>query len=597
MILRMKIINIPKTIIIAISLMAFTCVGILGPELYAATRGQIEDSLRRSEWTDGESSVCSSTTSVTQSSNISTPGLIYMIGDSIGEGIATELGSDLQEEDGWTIQPNNRVGRPISEGIEVAQSSSESILSAQYVLIVLGSNPDNKLNEEGVQEMVQAVRSAPSTIPIVWLGTNITRPDISEGALAFNTILRRSDQIRYIENSISPGSDQLHPESYAPLSELVANAFKSGSTPNIEQDRSGGACVCNFGNPTGLNVDKNFTLGSEGEERRINLIKYLIGDYDLTAEQAAGVLGNFMEESGGYHLPPDVNEGGSPGPPRFSGGYGWAQWTGSRQRSFIDFAVEAGFMNSENENATDAANYAYLKKELAEGYKETIPELKNNSTPEDAAVSFEATYERAGVPRMEDRKASARRAFEEYAAGASSGSTTSTGSGSSCTQGQAAIVGDSAFPLLTTKTNISNPGIFRDGTTSQGGHPYIAYDISTEVNTPVAAFISGKVTSIDQDKCPGRLISIYNSQLNLTVSYLHLAFDNHVALDDEVLVGQQIGLVGSAANGCSVPHLHIDAVEGTSRPGCSRENCSDASKRVFRDIGSPLFETFQRLAE
>jgi hypothetical protein len=78
----------------------------------------------------------------------------------------------------------------------------------------------------------------------------------------------------------------------------------------------------------GGTVDKGFSLGSTDRERRVNLGKALMNDYGLTTAQAAGIVGNFMQESGGANLPPNINEGGTAGPPRFSGGYGWAQWTG-----------------------------------------------------------------------------------------------------------------------------------------------------------------------------------------------------------------------------------------------------------------------------
>lgn len=337
-------------------------------------------------------------------------------------------------------------------------------------------------------------------------------------------------------------------------------------------------------------VDRNFTLGTDPMERRINLMRALISDYGLTPEQAAGPVGNFMWESGGHHLPPDVNEGQTNGPPRFSGGYGWAQWTGGRQRAFIDFAIENGYMVSESEHATDAANYAFLKYELNGSYAQTIEELRNQTTPEDAVISFEDTYERAGIPRIEQRTPLGRQVFVEYLGSSPRGSLGSCGG-----TGNAAIVGEHAFPLITTKGGIENPGIFANGTTGQGGHPYTAYDILVPPGTPVAAFLSGTVTRITQDRCPGRMISIYNEESDLTISYLHLDFNNHVAQGERVSAGQQIGIIGPAVNGCGIPHLHIDAAQGSSRPACSRNSCPTASQAMFVDIGPQLYLTYQAL--
>lgn len=396
--------------------------------------------------------------------------------------------------------------------------------------------------------------------------------------------------------------------------EAAVYGFSSGDfrsirrgTPNY--DPTAESECSTSGGAANLTVGKDFSLGpydsskpETGVKRRVNLLIAISKDYGLTPEQAAGPVGNFMTESGGLHLPPDVNEGGESGPPKFKGGYGWAQWTASRQRTFIQYAVDNQYMSSESAHATDAANYAYLKHEFDDAYKTTIDELRlisGNDAPEQAAISFESTYEKAGEPALKLRKENARQVYEEYL---DSGGASSSGNGSDSlcpgATGAAAIVGDYAFPLLiANKGGVENPGMFKNGTADLGGHPYTAYDILTPPGTPVAAFLSGKVVKISEDKCPGRLISIYNQANNLTISYLHLDFNNHVGLNEEVSVGQQIGLVGSSANGCGTPHLHIDAVTGDKRPGCARENCPSENQKRFVSIGPHLYETFQKVPD
>lgn len=355
------------------------------------------------------------------------------------------------------------------------------------------------------------------------------------------------------------------------------------------------------GGPANINVDKGFSLGTNPTERRVNLIQALMNDYGLTSAQASGIVGNFMEESGGKHLPPNINQGGRAGPPAFDGGYGWAQWTGGRQRTFVNFAVEGGYMESNQDEATDAANYAYLKKELAEGYTSTIEELKTTSTPEEAAASFHRTFERSGdnATQLRERGASARQAYDEFVA--SEGGVT-TGDGNDpvrvCNGGEGpSVSGDVAFPLQVSKSGISNRGMFNNGDASLGGHPYTAYDILVPPGTPVLAFMAGRVVNVTEDRCPGRMISIYNETANMTISYLHMAFDYHVQEGETVQVGQQVGVVGPASAGCGTPHLHIDAVTGDSRPGCSRLNCPQANRSKFVSIGPQLYETFQGLPE
>ncbi len=161
--------------------------------------------------------------------------------------------------------------------------------------------------------------------------------------------------------------------------------------------------------------------------------------------------------------------------------------------------------------------------------------------------------------------------------------------------GSASIVGDTAFPLKGTKAVVTNPGMFANGTASRSGHPYIAFDILSTSGTPVVAFMSGTVVSVGNDKCGGRAIEVYNKENNKTITYMHMNTSSMVTKGQQLNLGQQVGVVGSAANGCGTVHLHIDAVQGSSRPFCKRENCPVANQQFFRDIGPQLFNTFQAL--
>lgn len=234
------------------------------------------------------------------------------------------------------------------------------------------------------------------------------------------------------------------PVTYALLGQHDYNALYGGWEKYVADD---GSCGTTDG-PADLTVGKNFSLGplSNGVERRVNLIKALMASFGFLPAQAAGIVGNFMAESGGINLPPNINEGThTPAPPAFKGGYGWAQWTGGRQVTFIDYVTNPaqGYMASKSDLATDAANYAYLLKELSEGYKSTVTALKNQSTPEDAAVSFEATFERAGKPVLDKRKANARQAYNEYTSGSGEGSSAANATGdSACGTDATADCGD-----------------------------------------------------------------------------------------------------------------------------------------------------------
>ena len=126
----------------------------------------------------------------------------------------------------------------------------------------------------------------------------------------------------------------------------------------------------------------------------------------LTDAQAAGPVGNLMRESG---LNPRVNEGGAVGLPRGVGGYGIAQWTGTRQTDLIRFAggrEQAGDM---------ATQLRFMVSELMGPEAKALAQLKTAQSPEQAAYLFDKFYERSGVKAMGERQGNARRVFNEIA--------------------------------------------------------------------------------------------------------------------------------------------------------------------------------------
>ena len=373
------------------------------------------------------------------------------------------------------------------------------------------------------------------------------------------------------------------------------DASSSGSCTELTQTSEGG-------------IIGGINLGAEPKERRVNLIKAFMSTYGLTPAQAAGIVGNFAVEAGNYAsdtspaVRPDINQGktGSdtgqtPDPGGL--GYGWAQWSGGRKTAFVRFLNENPQWVSEG-RATDTANFNYLKKELEESYKGTIPALKETSNPTAAMKSFEETFERAGKPNYSERQKWANNAYQEYkAAGGSDSDVISDGPGSPGCAGvgtsQSAYFGEVVFPLKGGKKVVKNPGMFNNGDTDRGGHPYIAYDILVDPSVEVLAFASGVVTYTSADRCGGKFLTIWNEEAKLGVTYMHLG--NHIPKGTEVAVGGHVGTIGSAAAGCGTPHLHIDVATDKIRQGCSRLSCSIMNH--FRSIGKDLYQAYEALPE
>lgn len=143
-----------------------------------------------------------------------------------------------------------------------------------------------------------------------------------------------------------------------------------------------------------------------GSSMAAQIAKALQDALSLTPAQAAGVVGNLMRESG---LNPGINEGGAVGLPRGVGGYGLAQWTGSRQSDLVRFAgggAAAGNMQTQ---------LRFMISELLGPESKALASLRRAKSPEEAAVVFDRDYERSGIKALGERKANARKVFGELA--------------------------------------------------------------------------------------------------------------------------------------------------------------------------------------
>jgi hypothetical protein len=182
-------------------------------------------------------------------------------------------------------------------------------------------------------------------------------------------------------------------------------------------------------------------VGSNNQQKAFN---YFVSN-GYSKEQAAGIVGNMIHESG---VEPGRKEGTPPGKVtnpsdvvEFSGGWGIVQWTPAGK--MIKPSRQAGV-----DDATIASleyQLEFLKKQLAG--ETAIPEkhagdmLKQTTTVEDAAVAFGRYYERflgsndLSHPRYAQRKTAAREVLNTFGGGA-----TSDGSGGGCGAGNGDIV-------------------------------------------------------------------------------------------------------------------------------------------------------------
>jgi len=122
---------------------------------------------------------------------------------------------------------------------------------------------------------------------------------------------------------------------------------------------------------------------------------------------AAAVFGNFGHECAGFTKLQEIN----PTKQGSRGGYGWAQWTGSRR---LDY--EAYCLRNDKDPAAPASNYAFAFVELTGPEARAIGALSDAPTLDKKVVAFELAFERAGVKHYPSRKQWALIALHAYEA-------------------------------------------------------------------------------------------------------------------------------------------------------------------------------------
>lgn len=130
-------------------------------------------------------------------------------------------------------------------------------------------------------------------------------------------------------------------------------------------------------------------------------------DFGLKMLDAVAIVGNLGHESGGFKFLQEIK----PVVKGSRGGYGWAQWTGPRRKSFEKFCKDNNYSVNSYEG-----NYNYLVWELRNTETKAIPNVKKAKTLSEKVKAFELAFERAGVKHYPSRNEWALKAMYAYEA-------------------------------------------------------------------------------------------------------------------------------------------------------------------------------------
>lgn len=137
------------------------------------------------------------------------------------------------------------------------------------------------------------------------------------------------------------------------------------------------------------------------EENRMIAMEYFINVCQLEDFQAAGIVGNFMQESGMDPFSPPYED---------DHGFGLARWTShDRQRALTAYASKLG------KGITDLeTQLKFCWREFNGTERHALIRLLNTKDIAEAALCVSDYYERPGIPMNEKRITYAKQALKEW---------------------------------------------------------------------------------------------------------------------------------------------------------------------------------------
>lgn len=279
---------------------------------------------------------------------------------------------------------------------EKEKGEESKLKTAGAIVIAFGSNGFGQSNP--FDDAVTKIKEVNSTAPIYWVNTAFKDRLVAESE-AFNDALAAGggadkytviDWHGFVKKSGDESgvqgdllSDYVHPttDGYKKLAELVVNTVSAGPNTAVPTTTRAG-CACSATNATG-----EVTVSPNAEENAKAIFQFFVGK-GMTAEQAAGILGNIQHESGfnPRRVEGTVTPDGDSDTPDHRG-YGIVQFTPGTK---IVPAAEA----ADRPPGDLGFQLDFIWEQFMSNEGPAYEDLKSQTTVEGAARSFGLKYER-----------------------------------------------------------------------------------------------------------------------------------------------------------------------------------------------------------
>lgn len=364
-------------------------------------------------------------------------GKVYMIGDSITEGTASELKLALDPTFN-EIVIDGKSSRKLSEGdsdldgIGVLSRSAAAFAGANTIVIALGTN--GGVTNENIDKTMSIIKDTGATVYWVNIGVDNSKRTSPLDADTSNRILQENTAKGYTvidwAAQVKQHPDYIDPDPGTGLGVHPIGEGKNGFANTVAGSAGGGNSVAERCCPNGTSggstshttrEDLVLATPEELEENAATIYRYLVGK-GFTNFQAAGALGNMHHESGfeprkvQYGMTNSRGEVSRPGqpssldltaPPGGSTGYGIVQYTPGTKimpaaqewgRKPFDLTFQLDFLWEQFQSNESAAYKA----------------ITESTTLEEATVAFEVKYERHAGPPQPDRITEAQKWLDKF---------------------------------------------------------------------------------------------------------------------------------------------------------------------------------------